>query len=162
MTHPIGSMKRFSCGTGMVGRLAGCILMALVIPSCGDPNAEIALVCQRRANVEIHLPNAWRAYLVQLTHERRAAGDDPGRRAFWSTADFRLLSRWAEENVPEPQTSHIYDDDYLVRERATGTLVATVRNVSLRSPAFGTVRSLSCLYDHTPLYAEAWETSSKD
>ncbi|OWK29649.1 hypothetical protein SPMU_20690 [Sphingomonas mucosissima] len=146
----------------MMRRLAGCILLTLLITSCGDTDAELAGVCERRARVEIHLPGAWRAYLAQVTAERRAAGGDPGQRAFWPTADFRLRSQWAEGNTPEPQIGRIFDNDYLVRQRATGTLVATVRNVSLHSPGFGAVRSLSCLYNHTALYAEAWRNPSKD
>lgn len=162
MTQHVGATRRSPSGARMVRRLAGCILLTLFITSCGDTDAELAEVCERRARVEIHRPDAWRAYLAELTAQRRARGGDPDQRTFASTADVRLMSRWAEENDPMPPMSRIYEDDYLVRQRATGALIATVRNLSLMSRGFGAVRTSSCLYDYTALYAKAWGIPSKD
>lgn len=146
----------------MMRRLAGCILITLLITSCGDTDAELASACKIRARVEIHLPDAWRGYLAQLTAKRRAAGDDPGERFFWPTADFGLTSQWTEENRPEPPMSRVYENDFFVRQHATGALVATIRNVSLRSRGFGAVRVRLCMFDHPTLYAEAWGSPSKE
>lgn len=132
-------------------RIVALAISFTALPACTDWAEEFAKECGRVAKLEIHEPGLWREYVLQSIREHGAENSDgvlPG----FGTSGFEVTNDWTERGRPEAPIHQIYTNDFYVRERKSGALVASARNVSLRTPEIGHIKSRDCLFDHPSLY----------
>lgn len=132
-------------------RIVALAISLTALTACTDWNDEFANNCEQVAKLEIQKPDLWREYVLQSMREHGAENSNgvlPG----FGTSGFEVTNDWVERGRPEVPDRKIYRNDFYVRDRKSGALVARTRNLSLSTSEVAHIKSWDCLFDHPTLY----------
>ncbi len=124
------------------------IVAATLLAGCGDTRLGYDQ-CQKVAAVAVHDKTGWSDFTKANALERKANNDWP---KVFGTEAFAFVSQEVDAGKAPTGFNVVYQNDFIVRRRQTGKLVATVANLSLRTHGFASDRFWSCLYDWPSLY----------
>ena len=127
------------------------ILATVTLVGCSPSDADFARACKTTARIEVIDLPSWKTYLAEWEALPRPSGGDKGRGILTFTDSFVAEGKRFESGL-QLADNKFARDEWKIRERKTGNVIAVARTLEWLDPHFGHKSGKNCVFEYPEYY----------
>ena len=127
------------------------IVATAALVGCSPSDADFARACKAVAHIEIIDTSNWKNYLAEWEALPRPSGDEKVPEILTFTDNFVAEGK-RFESVRRLAENKFTKDEWQIRERKTGKVIAIARTLEWLDPHFGYSYSKNCIFEYPQHY----------